>query len=159
MGANLNCDKCNETFKTTFNLNRHKQYSCPYNLNKTKRQDNLNRKKSSLVNKCAINGVQVLNKDTIDNKTESANMELVVHSQDLVPNKGNEDSSLVKMMLGIQDRLERMESKLNPSVIKPQCFNIEKIQIYMTDPIDFVEVLTKRMGTRKQAIDYIRSNK
>lgn len=36
-------------------------------------------------------------------------------------------------------------------------FNIEKIQIYMTDSIDFIEVLTKRFGNRKQAVDYIRS--
>lgn len=36
-------------------------------------------------------------------------------------------------------------------------FNIDKIQIYITDAIDFVEVLTKRFGNRKQAVDYIRS--
>jgi len=48
--------------------------------------------------------------------------------------------------------------KTGTTVYKPtNVFNIEKIQIYMTDSIDFIEVLTKRFGNRKQAVDYIRS--
>ena len=56
------------------------------------------------------------------------------------------------------NKIEKIVSKLDKNH-KPQTnyFNIEKIQIFMTDPIDFVEVLTKRLGSRKLAIEFIKS--
>lgn len=100
----INCDKCNVTFKTISNLNRHKKCSCPYNLTKIIRYDNLNRKKPLQVDSL-LSGFPPVN-IPISNQPQ----------QDSIPN-------LTTMMIRIQDTIERIESKL----IKPQCINIGKI--------------------------------
>lgn len=71
------------------------------------------------------------------------------HNLDNFPEKVLEEKVL--------EKLDNIGSKIDNQPINTNVFNIEKIQIYVTDSIDFVEVLTKRFGSRKKAIDHIRS--
>ena len=49
--------------------------------------------------------------------------------------------------------------KLTGKSSKPQnnYFNIEKLQVFVTEPVDFVDILTVRFGGRQKAIDFVRS--
>ena len=81
-------------------------------------------------------------------------------------------TTLAEMMLkletniqtGIQSKMMDLKSTIAVSTkpnyytnIEKGIFNIQKITMFMTDNIDFVDILTKRLGSRKHAIAYIKS--
>lgn len=82
------------------------------------------------------------------------------NSSELANNSSNSgiSSDFENRMFAKIDSLKKTFESTNKSVYNSNTFNIEKIQIYITDNnVDFVDVMTKRMGSRKQAVDYIKS--
>lgn len=180
---NLHCDKCNQTFKNKSSLTRHKLYSCKFNRSRTSRPDNMlssafsRRKDKSSVN-IDTSSPGSSDKDT-DTTTHQQNTGLPNSSDKAIPISTDSDQMKLFMDYVVNGVLSRIEPKLDKlNQIEPKLdklnqiedkmdkritrtptnvFNIDKIQIYMTDSIDFIEVLTKRMGSRKQAVDFIRS--
>ena len=100
------------------------------------------------------------------------NSQLTEHSaQDLlipsIPSVSISDLLMLKILEN-QENQKRQHNELieqlkktieyNKAInIEESYFNIEKIQIFLTDQIDFVEVLTKRYGSREKAINHIKN--
>jgi len=141
------CKYCAVTFASKSTLSRHSNHSCRLNPIRTLRSD-----KRKTVPHSDIN-------TTINQLSE---IPIIKNIQ-----KDNLSQTFIKVMEtpqkdSIIDILERMEKRLhnienNHKTTTPNVFNIEKIQIFMTDSIDFIEVLAKRFGNRKLAVDYIKS--
>ena len=93
-----------------------------------------------------------------------------------IPSVSNNDSLMLRILLQNQEQQHKQHNELmgqnnelmeqlkktveqcnKPINIEKGYFNIEKIQIFMTDPIDFVDVLTKRYGCREKAINHIKN--
>lgn len=139
---------------------------------------------SNLVNKSSI---EVLKEKTSDDsnsiktvvpsikKTNANLLQGMTTCLDKIPDHNEESTAIIATPLDNQllmkildnqmnqmkshDALQTQISQLKSSFekTKPNYFNIEKIQIFMTDPVDFVDVLTKRWGSRQKAVDYIRA--
>lgn len=91
------------------------------------------------------------------NKKSRYNKEKQNASTALIPvslSNISHDTSLKSEVDQLKTELNKLKNKLERT---PNCFNIEKINIYITDPIDFIDVFTKRLGSRQKAIDYIKS--
>jgi len=150
------CDRCHCILGSMRSFNRHRQHSCKKNPDRVPRKDILSRTQHRRMMKAIDNTNECL----IPNEPEGC--EMVDKPSKEIPNE------MYEMLNGIQDHLNKITQiewnvksigdKLDKMHTKAtNVFNIDKIQIYMTDSIDFVDVLTKRMGSRKQAVDYIRS--
>lgn len=165
------CPNCDSTFTNTVNLSRHKHHSCSMNPNKTPRSDNKTKKNidissvhsnSDASQNTNMTSVPVQGNNTL--KITNSDITTVQAQNTIQPESGNSNISnaeikqIFDFMKGINQRMDKLTNPNDkPDKSKLNVFNIDKIQIYLTDPVDFVEVLTKRMGSRKQAIDYIRS--
>lgn len=163
--------QCGRSFTKAPALSRHRAEACKNNPNRVSRQ---NRKTPE------INEVVENTNESVENTPQiNKSNELVISSSPYDKNTSNElvesnfslDKSLPsdlvisntpknKSILKKLDKLQVEFDQLKQSLIekaKPNCFNIDKIQIFITDPIDFVDVFTERLGCRQKAIDYIKS--
>lgn len=156
----LKCIPCGIVFKHHSAYSRHKHRSCKFNPNRIPRSPRKKRNSSNLqdaqdhiiVDKQKLSNDRQMSSEIQTLESENKMIEeIVVKTTQNVVNELKE--SFKQQVDTIQSLIKRLENKSQPNV-----FNIEKIQIYVTDKaVDFVEVLTKRFGSRKRAIDYIRS--
>lgn len=179
------CDKCQLELGSHPALYRHKLHSCKNNPHKTPRKDKLDQKSKQINNAPITATIDTTDKD--DNMSGALVPIDRNHIMDMFMQndpdmqaitKFEEDcddvSNILKKILDNQNALatsqknlvtsqKNLEKKLDNTLTggkpskNPNNFNIDKIQIYLTDPVDFVDVLEKRMGSRKKAIDFVRS--
>lgn len=156
------CDGCDLSLGSRQALSRHKLHSCPNNMSKVPRKDILDRKihksnkhiniddipDTNNVSSLVKYSQQAIDSQNTNNALALVNPISTVSHSDMEPN-GN----MMDLFSALEKRLEEKFEKVK----KPQCYNIDKIQIYLTDPVDFVDVLEKRMGSRKKAMDFVRS--
>lgn len=171
------CDSCQLILGSARALDRHKIYSCKNNTNKTPRPDSINRTKHRSTKKTLTGdnsqALIVSNSDIIPQNTNYINKDMI--REMFFANNAKQpdaDSEVLKQIKALADNVGGLEKKIESlggigkkietSLEKkgtPQYnnFNIDKVQIYLTDPVDFVDVLEKRFGDRKRAIDFVRS--
>lgn len=177
------CDGCQLILGSLDTLRRHKRYSCKSTTNKPVRPDVVIRKQRSKDKSHDQDDksdpkpqeVDSISRDMIKQMflaNDSANETEIEAETALVEHNPDSMSSVLKQLLDSQKALtkdigglkqqmsnlggigKKIEDKLEK---KPNNFNIDKIQIFLTDPVDFVDVLEKRFGNRKQAIDFVQS--
>lgn len=132
----IQCTHCDKKFTTKTSMYRHRKYAC--------------------TGKHVVdNTVQIL--DNIKDVIVKPNKQFTMTNQ-------TNQTALENMLKNFIDKQKEwnagIDAKFESLAVKSpktQIFNIEKIQIFMTDPVDFVDLLTKRFGSRKQAVDHIKS--
>lgn len=135
------CSYCNKTFTQSTNMYRHRLKSCPANPHKRDISD-------SELDMLAI---------TDDSENKSL---VVIGDKDVDGSISNTLKQVLEGQKFIEKVLEAQDKKIEQLTKKPSSssvFNIEKIQVFITEPVDFIDVLTKRLGNRRHAIDFIRS--
>lgn len=173
------CDKCEMELSSHPALYRHKLHSCKKNPYKTPRKDKIERDllkaNSSATSMVCINSSKPvdceetalvpINKSDIMSMFMQNDPPSIQETSDVEEDSGSMGDILKKILdnqTALATSQKNLEKRLdNPTDIKnpnnPQYINIDKIQIYLTEPVDFVDVLEKRMGDRKKAIDFVRS--
>lgn len=150
---------CGSLFTTKTAFYRHRNHSCKNNPNRTRRN------KKEMITTPQDIARQHVRKLLQDNQTTLSNPSESIISPVREPLTLS-DNLLLKILQN-QEQNNKKQEALQAEIIQLKnslekkthqtIFNIDKIQIFITDPIDFVEVLTKRWGSKQKAVNYIKS--
>lgn len=141
------CILCQRSFSTLQNMQRHRDHTCKNNPYRTPRPDS----------KKALDILNAVQQDVSAKTDKIADiLKIVLERQNSIENMMSQSMIQIQGLIAENEKKISQLSYVSSNMSLP--FDIKKIHVFITNDIDFTDILTKRLGNREKAINIIRSN-